>query len=65
MSDITRVTATEIRPRVQTGDTLLVCAYSSDEKFKAHHLEGAMSNAEFQTIVPTLDKRQELVFYCA
>lgn len=65
MADIARVSASEIRPRVQAGDALLVCAYSSDEKFKAHHLEGAISYAEFQAVVPTLDKTKELVFFCA
>ncbi len=65
MTDVARVTAIEIRPRVQSGDALLVCAYESDEKFKAHHLEGAMSFSEFQTKVPTLAKGKELVFFCA
>ena len=65
MSDIPRVTAAEIRDRVQSGDALLVCAYNSDEKFNANHLQGAVSSAEFQTMVPNLAKNKELVFYCA
>jgi hypothetical protein len=65
MTGIARVTATEIRPRVQSGDALLVCAYESDEKFKAYHLEGALSLSQFQTMVPTLAQEKELVFYCA
>ncbi len=65
MSDISRVSAAEIRDRVQSGEALLVCAYSSDEKFNVHHLEGALSFSEFETMVPTLSKTKELIFYCA
>lgn len=65
MSDVARVSAIEIRAHVQSGDALLVCAYDSDEKFKANHLEGAVSFAEFQTMVSTLAKNKELVFFCA
>jgi hypothetical protein len=65
MTDVARVPAGEIRPRIQSGDALLVCAYAGDEKFEAHHLEGAMSFNEFQSMVPKLAKDRELVFYCA
>jgi len=65
MADIPRVSAAETRSRVQAGNTLLVCAYSSDEKFSAHHLEGAISYAAFQAMKPTLEKSRELVFFCA
>lgn len=65
MSNVERVLAVEIRPRVQTGDALLICAYKSDDKFASYHLEGAVSFSEFQLMVPTLEKNKELVFYCA
>lgn len=65
MSDAVRVTATEVRERVKSGKALLVCAYDSDKKFQAHHLEGAVSLAEFETVLPTLAKDKELVFFCA
>ena len=65
MSAAVRVSAREIRPRVKSGDAMLVCAYDSDEKFQNHHLEGAVSLAEFRTLVPTLAKDKELVFFCA
>ncbi|MCP4341484.1 MAG: ArsR family transcriptional regulator [Desulfobulbaceae bacterium] len=65
MSDAVRISATEIRARVKSGEAMLVCAYDSDDKFKAHHLEGAVSLAEFRTLVPTLAKDKELVFFCA
>jgi hypothetical protein len=65
MSDVPRVSASEIRARVKSGDALLICAYVSDEKFKAYQLEDAVSFTQFQTMVPNLAKNKELVFYCA
>ena len=65
MSDALRVSATEVRERVKSGEALLVCAYDSEKKFQAHHLEGAVSLADFQTVLPTLTKDKELVFFCA
>jgi hypothetical protein len=65
MSDAVRISATEIRARVQSGEAMLVCAYDSDDKFEAHHLEGAVSLAEFRSLLPTLAKDRELVFFCA
>lgn len=65
MSDVARVSATEIRARVKSGDALLVCAYVSDEKFRTYRLEDAVSFAQFQTMVPNLAKNKELIFYCA
>lgn len=65
MSDAVRISATEVRGRVKSGDAMLVCAYDSDDKFRAHHLEGAVSLSEFRTLVPTLPKDKELIFFCA
>jgi rhodanese-related sulfurtransferase len=65
MSDATRISATEAWEGVQSGNILLVCAYDSDEKFLAHHLEGGISLSEFKTRLSGLNKDQELVFYCA
>lgn len=65
MSDVARVSAIEIRKRVQTGDALLVCAYDSDAKFATFHLDGAISFSDFKSMVPTLAKDKELVFFCA
>lgn len=65
MSEVTRITAEEVRPRVQAGDAVLVCAYDSDAKFAANHLEGALSLAQFKAQVGGLAKDTELVFYCA
>jgi hypothetical protein len=50
---------------VDSGISLLVCGYDDDEKFKLVHLEGAISLAEFQSKLPSLDKNHEIIFYCA
>lgn len=65
MSDIERISAVDIRPRVQSGEVLLVCAYDSDEKFQRNHLEGAISLSDFKGQVADLARDTELVFYCA
>jgi len=65
MSDALRINPEEVRPRVMSGDAVLVCAYASDEKFHANHLEGAISLSMFQSRLPELSRETELVFYCA
>lgn len=65
MSVIERVSAADIRARVQSGEILLVCAYDSDEKFNRNHLEGAISLSDFKGRVSDLGRDTELIFYCA
>jgi len=60
-----RVRPEEIRGKVQSGEALLVCAYDDDEKFRANHLEKALSLRQFNELQPTLPKTKEIVFYCA
>jgi hypothetical protein len=60
-----RVTPQEIYPKVQSGETLLVCAYDDDAKFQRLRLEGAISLPAFKSLVPSLPKNREIVFYCA
>ena len=60
-----RVRPEEIRDRVQSGQALLVCAYDDDEKFKALHLEKALSLRQFKEVQPSLPKDKEIIFYCA
>ena len=64
MSEPRRVTPREIYPRVQSGEALLVCAYSDEAKFRRFHLQGAISLAEFQSLLPSLPRNREIVFYC-
>ena len=65
MSEPIRISANEVRQKVISGQALLVCAYDDPEKFKKNHLEGALSFSELLTKLPALDKRQEIIFYCA
>ena len=60
-----RMTPEGVRPRVQSGGALLVCAYDDEEKFKKMQLEGAISLGEFKSRLPLLPMDQEIVFYCA
>ncbi len=65
MVDAIRITAEEVRQKVNSGSSLLVCAYDDDAKFARFHLEGAISLADFESQLPSLEKSQELIFYCA
>ncbi len=65
MSEPERINPHETNGKVISGDALLVCAYDSDERFKTAHLEGAISLSEFKSKVPSIQRNQEIVFYCA
>jgi rhodanese-related sulfurtransferase len=61
-----RIDAHEAHHHLESNpDTLLVCAYDSEEKFRQHHLEGAISLDELQSRLDSLPKDRELIFYCA
>ena len=64
MSEPLRVTPEEVYPRVQSGESLLVCAYDDDAKFRRKQLEGAISLAAFRDLLPGMAKDKEIVFYC-
>ena len=65
MSEPRRVAPEEIYPKVQSGETLLVCAYDDEAKCRRLRLEGAISLTEFKSLLPTLPQDREMVFYCA
>ncbi|NIS17009.1 MAG: rhodanese-like domain-containing protein [candidate division Zixibacteria bacterium] len=65
MSEPIRITPSEARQKVISGQALLVCAYDDPEKFKKNHLEGALSFSELLAKLSALDKSQEIIFYCA
>ncbi len=65
MSEPIRIPPEEVRQKVLSGSTLLVCAYDDDEKFKKMHLEGAISFNEFKSKITSLSKEQEIIFYWA
>ena len=51
--------------KLKSGTTLLVCAYDDEEKFRAVHLEGAISLKEFRSRLASLSRYHEIIFYCA
>jgi hypothetical protein len=60
-----RITPQETYEKVKTGQAILVCGYEEEEKFKALRLDGAISFAEFQGMLPILPKDKMIIFYCA
>ena len=64
MAEVRRISPQEARQRVSAG-ALFVCAYESEQLFQRNHLEGAVSFQEYQSRLPSLDKKQEIIFYCA
>jgi rhodanese-related sulfurtransferase len=65
MPEILRVAPQEARESVASGRAILVCAYDSDQKFRAMRLEGAIPLTELMSRLPSLGKDQEIVCYCA
>lgn len=63
---VERISPQEARRHLESdSDTVLVCAYDSDEKFRGNHLEGALSLSEFQGRADSISKDWEVIFYCA
>jgi hypothetical protein len=58
-----RISAEELRSKLQSGKALLVCAYESDTKFRDTALDGAISFSEFERRKASLPRDLELVFY--
>lgn len=65
MPEVLRVAPQEARESVASGRAILVCAYDSDQKFRAMRLEGAIPFAGLMSRLPSLGKDQEIVCYCA
>jgi rhodanese-related sulfurtransferase len=61
---IERIRPQQAQRDVQSG-ALLVCAYDSEEKFRQNCLEGSISLSELRNRQESMDKDQELIFYCA
>ena len=61
---VPRVDPEEIYDKVQSGETLLVCAYD-DARFANSRLDGAISQSQLAEKLKAGDKTAEIVFYCA
>ncbi len=62
--DVVRVTPQAARDGLEKGEALLVSGYEDEAKFRAMRLEGAISYGELEARAPSLDRGQEIVFYC-
>jgi hypothetical protein len=62
---VPRIAPAESYSRIKAGQSLLVCAYASDDHCKNIRLARALLPSEFTAKVPTLTKDQEIIFYCA
>jgi hypothetical protein len=60
-----KIDVSQAKKDLEESDALLVCAYDSQEKFAANHLQGALSLDELRSRESSLPKQQELIFYCA
>ena len=64
MSKPERISPIQVRKHKQEGHgTVLVCAYDSEDKFHANHLDGAISLDAFKKQVGNYSKDREIVFY--
>lgn len=64
MSEVPRIGVHEARRKVTAGKALLICAYQDEAKCSRIGLEGAVTLSELERRLPSLPKRQELIFYC-
>ena len=65
MSEVSRLSAEQVRKGVTAGTTMLVCAYDDDAKFEKFKLEGAIPLSDFTAKVHEYQKDMQIVFYCA
>jgi hypothetical protein len=61
--EVKRISQEAARQKVSSGEALLVCAYDDAEKCNQMHLEGAISLDDLNS--RSVDKSQEIIFYCA
>ena len=60
-----RISPNDVHERLESGEALLVCAYSDEETCKKMNLQGSISLIEFESNLSSLSKEKEIVFYCA
>jgi uncharacterized protein (TIGR02284 family) len=63
---VERITPQEAKKHLEADpSSMLVCAYDSLDKFRQHHLEGAMSLEAFRSQAEAIARNREIIFYCA
>ncbi|MGC8492695.1 MAG: rhodanese-like domain-containing protein, partial [Syntrophobacteraceae bacterium] len=63
--EVRRIEPQNAREKVISKEALLVCGYEGEEKFRTFRLEGAIPFEEFLSKLPSMNKSQEIIFYCA
>lgn len=64
MTPAPRISAEQVRRKIASGeDTLVVCAYESDDQCRAIRIPGSITFRELEARRPTLRPTQEIVFY--
>ena len=62
---VERIEPTTARADTAAGKALLVCGYEDDAKCRKARLEGSIPFARFASMVSTLPRDKEIIFYCA
>jgi len=65
MTEPIRISPEEARQKVTSGSALLVCAYDDEQRCKQLRLQGALSLTEFKSVLSSITRDQEIIFYCA
>jgi hypothetical protein len=65
MSELTIITTDDAYRKAKSGEALLVCAYEDDDRFGKFNLDEAISYKTFESLLPTISKDREIIFYCA
>jgi hypothetical protein len=60
-----KISAEEVYQKLKSSDAILVCAYDSDEKYERFRIENSIPFSQFKSMLPSLPKAQEIIFYCA
>jgi hypothetical protein len=63
MAEIPRIGVHEAHERVMAGRALLVCGYENEERCNKFMLKSAMSLARFLSLLPSLPRDREIIFY--
>jgi hypothetical protein len=65
MNDDLRIDVDVAREHSAARRALLVCAYDDDEKCRKMRIKGALTMREFRKSKTRVDKRDEIILYCA
>jgi hypothetical protein len=64
-ADVDRIDPETARRDVQAGRAWLICAYEDRTRCRSMMLDGAIDMDELEARLPTAQKDQPIIFYCA